>query len=105
MSLRRTRRRTPGRLAALQNLESELGLDILAAPERGLGFARIGDHPIATDVELAPDGTSSFEAAWRHGQGSRRVSRLPSRGRDQQADREPDKGPDQGPCGQPVRSL
>ena len=78
MFLRRTRRRTPGRLAALQNLESELGLDILAALERGVDFARTRVHPIAADVEPAPDGTSSFEAKTCHGQGSRRVSRLPS---------------------------
>ena len=77
MFLRRTRRSTPGRLAALQDLESELALESLAALERGVDFARTRDHPIATAVELAPDGTSSFVAASCHGQGSRRVSRLP----------------------------
>ena len=55
-----------------------MALDTRAALERGVDFARIRDHPIATDVELAPDGTSSFRAAWHPRQGSRRVSRLPS---------------------------
>ena len=78
MFSRRTRRSTPGSLAALQDLESELALKSLAALEHGVDFARTRDHPIAADVEPAPDGTSSFEAKTCHGQGSRRVSRLPS---------------------------